>query len=295
MSSSSRRSFMIRAGWTAAASFSALGERGARAREGARRTDAPPELQSLVVPERKNIVESMAREDIPGAAVCLIHEGKTWIEGFGVTDGGSNRRVSTDTIFSIQSASKNFTATAILLAVQRGLLDLDQPITAYLPDFTVQSRFEPAPQQKMTLRHLLSHRAGFTHEAPVGNNYEPAFPDFEAHVRSISETWLRYPVGERYRYSNLGFDLAGYILQVRSGTPFAEWLRTMLFEPLGMSDSTAATDVYVQHQDRAVGHEKGYTTVPLKTPLIPSGGVYTSARDMAAYCHFHLNRGKTGG
>jgi CubicO group peptidase (beta-lactamase class C family) len=294
MSFSSRRSFMIRAGWTAAASVCALGER-AGARELASDADMPPELQSLIASERKNIVESMARQDIPGAAVCLIDAGTAWIEGFGVTDRGSNRRISPDTMFSIQSTSKNLTATAIMLAVQRGLLDLDQLIKAYLPDFTVQSRFEPAPQQKMTLRHLLSHRAGFTHEAPVGNNYEPAFPDFEAHVRSISRTWLRYPVGERYRYSNLGFDLAGYILQVRSGIPFAQWLRTMLFEPLGMGDSTAATDVYVRQQDRAVGHEEGYTRVPLKTPLIPSGGVYTSARDMAAYCHFHLNRGKADG
>ena len=190
MSFSSRRSFVIRAAWTAAASFCTGGER-AVAREGASRADLPPALQSLVAPERRNIVESMAREDIPGAAVCLIHQGKAWIEGFGVTDRASNRRVSTDTIFSIQSTSKNFTATAIMLAVQRGLLDLDQPITTYLSDFTVQSRFEREPQQKMTLRHLLSHRAGFTHEAPVGNNYEPAFPDFEAHVRSISQTWLR--------------------------------------------------------------------------------------------------------
>jgi CubicO group peptidase (beta-lactamase class C family) len=294
MSFSSRRSFMLRAGCTAAASICILGERAA-AREGASRADTPPELQSLVAPERRKIAESMATEDIPGAAVCFIDAGKIWIEGFGVTDRVSNRRVSTDTIFSIQSTSKNLTATAIMLAVQRGLLDLDQPIAAYLPDFTVQSRFEPAPQQKMTLRHLLSHRAGFTHEAPVGNNYEPAFPDFAAHVRSISQTWLRYPVGERYRYSNLGFDLAGYILQVRSGMPFAQWLKTMLFEPLGMSSSTAATDVYVRHQDRAVGHEAGYTTVPLKTPLIPSGGVYTSARDIAAYCQFHLDRGKARG
>lgn len=286
---------MIRAGWTAAASACALAEvAGARTREGSR-ASAPPELQSLVAPERKNIVDSMASEDIPGAAVCLIHEGVAWIEGFGVTDRVSNHPISAATIFSIQSTSKNLTATAIMLAVQRGLLDLDRPITDYVPEFAVQSRFEPVPQQKMTLRHLLSHRAGFTHEAPVGNNYEAAFPDFESHVRSISQTWLRYPVGDRYRYSNLGFDLAGYILQVRSGMPFADWLRTMLFEPLGMNDSTAATDVYVRHQDRAVGHEKGYTTVPLKTPLIPSGGIYTSVRDMARYCQFHINRGKAGG
>jgi CubicO group peptidase (beta-lactamase class C family) len=285
---------MIRAGWAAAASVCALGQR-AVAREGASPAGAPPELQALLAPERRNVIESMAREDIPGAAICLIHRRKAWIEAFGVTDRRSNRRVSTNTVFSIQSTSKNFTATAIMLAVQHGLLDLDQPITDYLSDFTVQSRFEPMPQQKMTLRHLLSHRAGFTHEAPVGNNYEPAFPDFEAHVRSIAQTWLRHPVGERYRYSNLGFDLAGYILQVRSGMPFAAWLKTMLFEPLGMTDSTAATDIYVRRQDRAAGHEKGYTTVPLKTPLIPSGGVYTSARDMAAYCQFHLNRGMADG
>jgi CubicO group peptidase (beta-lactamase class C family) len=291
---------MIRAGLTAAASVCALGQRAdaharLHAKGDASNVDVPPDLQSLVAPERKNIVDTMATEDIPGAAVCLIHEGKSWIEGFGVTDRVSNRHVSAETLFSIQSTSKNLTATAIMLAVQRELLNLDQPITTYLPDFSVQSRFEPVPQQKMTLRLLLSHRAGFTHEAPVGNNYEPAFPDFESHVRSISQTWLRYPVGERYRYSNLGIDLAGYILQVRSGMPFAEWLRTMLFEPLGMTDSTVATDTYVRRHDRAVGHEKGYTTVPLKTPLIPSGGVYTSARDMAAYCQFHLNRGKAGG
>jgi CubicO group peptidase (beta-lactamase class C family) len=285
---------MIRAGWTAAASLCAPGKQ-AGARPAAVDDGAPPELQFLVAPERKHIIESMAKEDIPGVSVCLIADDKAWTEGFGVIGGNPSRRVRSDTLFSVQSTSKNFTATAIMLAVQQGILNLDEPITTYLPDFTVQSRFEPVPQQLMTLRLLLSHRAGFTHEAPIGNNYEPAFPDFEAHVRSISQTWLRFRVGERYRYSNLGVDLAGYILQVRSGMPFAEWLRIMLFEPLGMRGSTAATDAYVQQQNRAIGHEQGYATVPLKTPLIPSGGVYTSARDMVAYCRFQLGRGRANG
>ena len=285
---------MIRAGWTAAASLYPLGD-WAGADPTADDDHVSPELHSLIAQERKRILESMAKEDIPGVSVCLIADDKAWIEGFGVTGGNASRRVRTDTLFSVQSTSKNFTATAIMLAVQQGILDLDEPIAAYLQDFTVQSRFEQMPQHLMTLRLLLSHRAGFTHEAPVGNNYEPAFPDFEAHVRSISQTWLRFPVGERYRYSNLGVDLAGFILQVRSGMPFDEWLRTMLFEPLGMGDSTAATDVYVRQQNRAIRHEKGYATVPLKTPLIPSGGVYTNARDMVAYCRFHLGRGRANG
>jgi CubicO group peptidase (beta-lactamase class C family) len=144
------------------------------------------------------------------------------------------------------------------------------------------------PQRKMTLRLLLSHRAGFTHEAPVGNNFDPAFPDFETHLRSISGKWLRYPVGERYRYSNLGVDLAGYILQQVAGKSFATCLKTLIFDSLQMVDSTVATDVYSRRNDRAIGHEKGYAAVPLKTPLIPSGGVYTSARDVANYLTFRV-------
>jgi hypothetical protein len=72
----------------------------------------------------------------------------------------------------------------------------------------------------MSLRTLLTHRAGFTHEAPVGNNYIPDSTIFDAHIQSIRRTWLRYPVGERYSYSNLGFDLAGFILQRESGISY---------------------------------------------------------------------------
>src|ERR1700742_2024279 len=224
------------------------------------------DVQPLVERERAKILEAMKKDQIPGAAVCLLHQGRAvWTEGFGVTDFKSRRPIGSGTIFSIQSTSKNFTATAIMLAVQRGLLDLDKPITAYVPNFTVQSRFEPRPQEKMTLRLLLSHRAGFTHEAPVGNNYDPAFPDFETHIRSISQTWLRFPVGARYRYSNLGVDLAGYILQTASGKPFADWIRREIFEPLGMTRSTFATEVYAQWTDRAIGHDKDYDSVPLRT------------------------------
>jgi len=142
---------------------------------------------------------------------------------------------------------------------------------------------------------LLSHRAGFTHEAPIGNNYDPAFPSFEAHVNSIASTWLRYPVGERYRYSNLGPDLAGYILQTRTGKPFADWVRDALFLPLGMHNATFSSDDYEARTNRAVGHEDGHDSVPLRTPLIPSGGVYISAQDMATYASFHLGKGTLHG
>jgi CubicO group peptidase (beta-lactamase class C family) len=255
--------------------------------DGARAQVAKGELATLIDAERAVIRAGMAESGISGAAVCLVQDGEpAWIEGFGRTTGADGQPIGPDTIFSIQSTSKNFTAVAVLIAVQEKLLDLDAPISSYLPDFSVHSRFEETPQARMSLRHLLSHRAGFTHEAPVGNNYEPASPGFAAHVRSISDTWLRFPVGDRYRYSNLGYDLAGYILEQKSGLSYAEWLRLKLFAPLGMRDSTADPAVYANVTNRAIGAHRGYAAVPLVTPLVASGGVYTSARDMAAYTAF---------
>ncbi len=147
--------------------------------------------------------------------------------------------------------SKSFTALGILTAVQDGLLSLDAPITEYLPEFTVHSRFEEHPERKMTLRHLLAHRAGFTHEAPVGGNYDSRPHTFDEHILSISDTWLRYPAGYRYSYSNLGIDLAGHILEKRTGGPFAKYLREKIFIPLGMSDSTCDPLEILKAEDRA--------------------------------------------
>ena len=162
------------------------------------------------------------------------------MEGFGYTDLDQQTAVTPDTMFSIQSTSKTLTATAILLAVQKGLLNLDVPICTYFPKFTVHSRFEEHPEHLITLRHLLSHTSGFTHEAPVGNNFADA-PSFEVHIASISDTWLRYPVGQRYSYSNLGIDLAAYILQIVSRKSFSQVMKETLFDPLGMVNSSTST------------------------------------------------------
>lgn len=245
---------------------------------------------------REQIRSAMTEGGISAAAVCLVQNGTSvWTEGFGQTAQQGGPPVTVDTLFSIQSTSKNLTAVAVLLAVQEGLLDLDAPISRYWPDFTVRSRFEATPQERMTLRMLLAHRAGFTHEAPVGNNYEPASPSFEAHVRSIADTWLRFPVGDRYRYSNLGYDLAAHILERQTGMTFAEWLRRKLFVPLGMTTTTVDPVVYGKRANRAAGTHRGYEQVPLVTPLVASGGVWTTARDMAAYAAFHCAKGRSQG
>jgi CubicO group peptidase (beta-lactamase class C family) len=187
------------------------------------------------------------------------------------------------------------TATAVMIAVQEGLVSLDTPITSYVPDFTVNSRFEEHPERKITMRHLLSHRAGFTHEAPIGNNYQTEFDSFEQHVQSISTTWLKAPVGKIYSYSNLGIDLAGYIIQVRSGMPFAEYVKSRLFLPLEMDQSSFDWNVIREQSNRAIGHNNRFSEIPLEYAMIPSGACYTNVVDMAKFIQFHLNRGRIKG
>lgn len=237
----------------------------------------------------------LSQASITGASVAVVDDRNIiWEQVYGHTGGEYVRPIDATTIFSIQSMSKSFTALAVMMAVQDGLIDLDAPLKRYLHDFTVNSIYDENPEEIITLRHLLAHRACFTHEAPFGSNYDDR-NDFTKHIKSISRTWLRYPVGYRYAYSNLGIDLAGYILQVLSGKPFELYVKEKVFDALGMSSSSLDMEAIERIENRAVGHAKYCDAVPLRVPMIPAGGVYTNIRDMVKYLQFHINKGTVQG
>ena len=245
---------------------------------------------------RQQIPARMQQENVSGLAIVVVDDqGILWSEGFGYTDWDRQTPVTPDTLFSIQSMSKSFTATAAMFAAQDGLVDLDAPITTYLPDFHIHSIFEEHPKQKITLRLLLSHTAGLVHEAPIGGNNDLPNHTFEEHIASISDTWLMFPVGTRWSYSNLGIDLAGYILQVRSGMPFTQYVQQKVLIPLGMNASTLDINQVRAAESRAVGHMAEPFPPPVEMLIIPSGGVWTTAADLAHYLRFHINEGALDG
>lgn len=246
---------------------------------------------------RQSIPNVMKEHKIPGLSIAVVdREGILWIAGFGSCDSGSWRKqpVTRDTLFSIQSMSKTFTSLGVMMAVRDGLVDLDAPVTRYLPDFRVNSRFEENPQDRITLRHLLTHSSGLSQAAPMGNVVDIRSPSFTAHVESISETWLLFNVGERYKYSNQGIDLAAYILQVVSGQSFVDYMKEKVFDPLGMPNSSMDSDYISQHPNRAIGHMPYVRESPTDIPMLGAGGVYTSVNELSRFVRFFLNRGKIG-
>jgi CubicO group peptidase (beta-lactamase class C family) len=282
-----RGSATIIAGVSALKSLSALGKQ----------EISPNTVYSSVVKKINQMLPvAMALKDITGASIALIDgENIVWSGGFGYTDRSRNVNVTADTLFHVGSISKSFTALGVLKAVDKGLLALDDPLKKHLSWFTVNSR-SGAEAEKITIRHLLSHHSGLGTWSPLGNPSDPQYHSrtFEEVVKSIRDSWLKFPAGERFEYSNQGIDLAGYALEVTSGKPFADFMREELLAPLGMTVSTFDQAKATRTEECAVGY-LSKRPVPIVNgvvlPLIAAGGLFASANDLARFIIFHLRGG----
>lgn len=232
----------------------------------------------------------MQHERIPGLSLAMVDtSGVLWSCSSGVRDTLTIHPVDSATMFCIASCTKPLTATIILNAVQAGILALDTPIISYLPEIHFNSRYEPFPERKITLRHLLSHRSGLTHEAPLGNNWDAINCSLEEHIKSLHGTWLKHPVGQRNDYAGSGFDLAAYILQRVMKKPYEECARELLFVPLGMMRTTVDPAEVFSDSNRAAGHTVRYhNPPPVFLPLYGGGAVSSTASDLAKFILYHL-------
>lgn len=193
-------------------------------------------VTDIIVDLKNEIPAKMKEEDIPGLAMVLVsRSGTDWLGCFGYTDRSKRVQVDRDTLFSLQSTTKTVTTVAFLLAVQEGLVGLDDALLEHYPDFHVQSRFGEDEYQSITYRYLLSHSSGLARECRLGGVFEDGPCTWEEHIRSINGSWLKYPVGERQSYSNAGMDLVAYSLERITGKPYAEYVQGALGNPLGIT------------------------------------------------------------
>jgi len=226
-----------------------------------------------------------AEKEIPGIAFGLIHNGSlVYASGLGESVLGSHTKPSADTIFRIASMTKSFTATAILKLRDKGLLQLDAPITTYLPwTATIGLPHGSAP---ITIRDLLTMGAGLPTDDPWGDRQESLpLSDFDELVKA-GLTFNRN-VNTGFEYSNLSYALLGRVISVVSGEKFESFMGKEIFSPLGMHASTYYTDE-VSDLVRAVGYAKfasGMTPEPhtQSGAFTPMGGLHSSVSDLAKW------------
>jgi CubicO group peptidase (beta-lactamase class C family) len=245
--------------------------------------------------EKKSKVDSIIKQviseyQIPGVSVAFLYQGtNSLIISKEYTKDKLAPKITDTTLFSAQSISKTITSLACLRAVRDGLLDLDVPITNYIPNFRVNSIYEDKAFSIITLRHLLSHTSGLPPDAPIGNNFTSVFKSevyapLEQRVGSLEQVWLRNKVGAQYSYSNVAFDLVARIIELTSGKSFHQFVRLKVLVPLGMKYSTLDLDTIQYLSNVAQGHCYNFDgIVPVKFSSIGAGGLYTCPKDMISF------------
>ena len=255
-----------------------------------------PNVSTLVDELQKEIPEKMDSSKIDGFSLSITGKpGIFWSQGFGQADHTGNS-VSSQTLFMIGSLSKAYTATAFLRAVQAGLVGLDDRLIDYYPEFNWKTRYGRNQRGEITFRHLLTHWAGLQHNANL-RSIEGGHIDFPEYMQRVNEMWQKYPVGERFSYSNIGYDLVAAGLQRITGQSFEEWMREQVYKPLRMKRSTTVASKALRGSDVAWGHFGGseFSFEDTVNPHIAAGTQYSSVDEMSNFIEMHLNGGKVNG
>lgn len=241
----------------------------------------------------------LRRLKVPGAALAIVEGDKiAHLCGFGRARP-HGEAPSPKTPFFIGSLTKSFTALAIMQLVEAGRVELDAPVQRYLPWFRVA---DPEASAQMTVRHLLNQTSGLPMLPGLANldDLDDCPEATERQVRALATLRLNRPVGSKFEYSNLNYNVLGLIVEVASGEPYSDYIQRRVFEPLAMCHSYTARDAARQH-DLAMGHRYWFG-VPCPAPdllipsgSLPSGQLISCTEDMAHYLIAHLNGGRYGG
>lgn len=229
------------------------------------------------------INQQLEAQNTNGFAISLVQDGEViYAQGFGVRDKETNDPVTADTIFRIGSTTKPLTTIGLLMLVEEGLIDLDESVATYVPEFTIND--------DITVRHLLSHTAGLKDRAiPYGPTHPEALAEF---VASFDETASFSEPGDVFSYSNPGFNVAGHVIEAVSGQWYADYMAEAVFAQLDMQHSTLYPTVAMTYP-LAQGYQQGQLVRPNPDNVeeYPAGFIFSSVTDIARLMTFILQDG----
>ena len=241
----------------------------------------------------ETIEQEAANKNLPLLSIVLVDEdGIVW--SFGVGTDISNPKLIADgnTTYRIGSVSKLFTDIVVMQMVEKGELDLDEPVSSYLADFGPENDFDVP----ITLRSLMSHSSGLVREPPVGNYFDATAPSLAQTVTSLNKTALVYAPGSKVQYSNAGIAVVGRILEKVSGRAFADVLDENILQPLGMTHSAFSPEKSVTDKlpEAYMWSYQGDRTIAptFELGMQPAGSMYSSMNDLALFMRALINRGE---
>ncbi|MDT5025308.1 MAG: hypothetical protein QOE61_1734 [Micromonosporaceae bacterium] len=227
---------------------------------------------------------------VPGAQLA-IHDGRDTVTvEAGELEHGTGRRVTRDAAFPIGSISKSFTATVAMILVADGDLELDEPLGRYLPELRDLG-------DQLTLRQVLSHTGGLAADVDTGHpSTVTARRYVTEHCRSEN---LVLPPGTAFSYSNMGYVLAGHLIETVTGMSWWDSMESILLRPLGIEPAfVVAPGSRPSGRPVARGHSVNRLagrTRPVEQSLIPAqapaGALAVSAEDLVKFGLLHAGRG----
>ncbi|MFV1987526.1 MAG: serine hydrolase [Gemmatimonadota bacterium] len=230
--------------------------------------------------------------DAPGLAVAVVKNGEILFEkGYGVLAVGEADRVDEHTRFSIGSTTKAMTAAAIGMLVEERKVRWDDPVTKHLPGFQLH---DPYVTREVTVRDLLTHRAGLGNADFLWYGQDTSTDEIMSRIPYIEET---YSFRSSFLYQNIMYIVAGEVIEAVSGMSWADFVRTRIFEPLGMTETFATLADTEGQPNVARPHEyvDGELVVIENAsvdPVAPAGSVWSSVHDMSKWLRMLLADGK---
>ena len=279
--------------------------------------------------------ESIKNEELPGLVAMIVRNGKiVYHSAKGFSDVASGKAMQKDAIFRIASQTKAITSTAVMMLWEEGKFRLDDPISKFIPEFKnpqVLQNFRfgdttyttVAADKEITIRHLLTHRAGIGYgggdqderirmiyqKVGIVEAYDTKGMTNEVNIKRLAKLPLHQNPGEGFIYS-MSIDVLGYLVEVVSGMSLDKFLRDRVFSPLGMTDTwfylpenlaPRLVNLYFPNEGSWIIKPEGFmwdTTYPIsgsKSHFSGGGGLSSTAMDYAKFLQMYLNGGEYNG
>ncbi|HEX8247704.1 MAG TPA: serine hydrolase domain-containing protein [Pyrinomonadaceae bacterium] len=222
----------------------------------------------------------LAERHIPGAAIAVIKNGRVVkTEGYGLASVEFNVPVTKETVFEIGSVSKQITAAAIMLLVEKGKINPDEKISKYLPN-------TPDAWENVSVRNLLTHTSGIKSYTGLSGFELTKRLSRDEFIKALAAQPLEFETGARYQYSNSGYNLLGFIIETVSNESYWDFTRERIFKPLGM-DKTADRDPKYIIPNRATGYEWQDNRLVGRdydlTDVFSAGAIVSTVEDLAKW------------